>query len=644
MPSSHPALETLSDPALAELSRANDTSAFAELWRRHSNAGTAAARQFSSIADPQDIVSEAYVRILRILQQGGGPREAFRPYLYRTVRNIALDWRARRPTVSLEDAPDLVDAEANPEISVLENAVTAKAFEELPERWRAVLWYLEVENMSPTDVAPLLGLSPNATSALAGRAHEGFKRAWLQAHVNDRAVPPDCQWTTARMGQYVRHGLTKRSSIRFDRHVEDCARCTLLLDEIGDLGGRLASVLLPLVVGSTAGSALIGQFGRSTPTPGASSSAPSASISRRAVTATVAVIGLVLVATGAFALTNPGASTAPPAVVKDDNDPANPPSATPSQQPTPDVTATAQPTPTPPPQPPSVRGPIPLPVPRDQTPPGVPAFVGAVDGLLTNSATPSFSGTGEPGATVEAHVVDPVTNALTRVLSAVVRADGTWSASTTPLANGSHALRLSQTDTAGNRSASVTVTITVDTVALAPSVDALPPSPLVYLPNLSGTAEPGATVTIRDDTGLDVATALADALGHWAVPLPDPVRDGAAVTASQLDLAGNTSPWSATTAPMAFDRPRFATPAHEASIPTTAGSTTVQVELVGLEGLQVQVFVDGISTGNVHTLEPTPIVRVTQPLADGMHTIGVRYFDPATGSAGSMHTIAIQIG
>ena len=250
----------LGDPALAQLARADDPSAFAELWRRHAGAGNMAARQFAAIADPQDIVSEAYLRIFRAMQGGGGPHEAFRPYLYRTIRNIAMDWRARGSSVPLDETAELIDATPSLESEVLDNTITARAFEQLPERWRAVLWYLEVEGMSPTEAAPILGLSPNATSVLAGRAHEGFKKAWLQAHVNDRSVPVECRWTTERMGGYVRRGLSRRSRDRFDRHLDECERCALLAHEIRDLGGQLASVLLPVTLGSAAGSLLLLQL------------------------------------------------------------------------------------------------------------------------------------------------------------------------------------------------------------------------------------------------------------------------------------------------------------------------------------------------------------------------------------------------
>lgn len=335
-------LEDLGDPELADMSRANDDAAFAELWRRHIRAGTTAARQFSAIADPQDIVSEAYLRILRALQQGGGPREAFRPYLYRTIHNIALDWRSRHPSVSLEDTADLIEPQQSIEIGVLENTITAMAFEELPERWRAVLWYLEVEGMAPSDAAPFLGLSPNATSALAVRAHEGFKKSWLQAHVNDRSVPAECRWTTERMGQFVRRSLTNRYRARFDRHLDDCDRCTLLLREIGELDGQLASVLLPVALGATAGSLLLGQLRDHAVGSLASTFVPTAASSTMATLASSAA-AVVLVASGGLLLTAPAERPQPPTVTAEELQPSDP-SPTAAAQPDPESSPPAPPT------------------------------------------------------------------------------------------------------------------------------------------------------------------------------------------------------------------------------------------------------------------------------------------------------------
>ena len=48
-----------------------------------------------------------------------------------------------------------------------EQSLAMQAFRSLPERWQAVLWHTTVEEESPSQVAPLFGLTPNATAVLA---------------------------------------------------------------------------------------------------------------------------------------------------------------------------------------------------------------------------------------------------------------------------------------------------------------------------------------------------------------------------------------------------------------------------------------------------------------------------------------------
>ena len=57
-----------------------------------------------------------------------------------------------------------------------------------------VLWHLEVENQKPADIAPLLGMSANSVSALAYRAREGLRQAYLNMHSGrpgQRRLPRD---------------------------------------------------------------------------------------------------------------------------------------------------------------------------------------------------------------------------------------------------------------------------------------------------------------------------------------------------------------------------------------------------------------------------------------------------------------------
>ena len=54
-----------------------------------------------------------------------------------------------------------------------------------------MLWHTEVEGQKPADIAPLLGMSANSVSALAYRAREGLRQAFLTQHVGELAPAGD---------------------------------------------------------------------------------------------------------------------------------------------------------------------------------------------------------------------------------------------------------------------------------------------------------------------------------------------------------------------------------------------------------------------------------------------------------------------
>ena len=264
----------ISDEDLIHRAREGDRDAFAELWKRHANAGITVARRFTSSLDSEDLVAEAYARIYRRVLDGGGPDGAFRPYLYTTIRNLASRWGRDRDDIQIEDIEDLRDDSIpdDPSTVALDARMTATAFRSLPERWQAVLWYTEVEGMTPQEVAPILGLTANSVAALAYRAREGLRTAWLQAHVSEPGTTLDCKWVISRLGEHARRSLTEREALRFETHLASCEKCGSVALEVEEVGSSLAVVLLPLLLGVTAGGSLLASL-----LPGAAGAAHAAS-------------------------------------------------------------------------------------------------------------------------------------------------------------------------------------------------------------------------------------------------------------------------------------------------------------------------------------------------------------------------------
>src|SRR3954452_16892405 len=247
-------LSALSDAELITSSRAGSDAAFAVLYSRHSSSARAAARSLgASRSDVDDLVAEAFTRVLSALQRGAGPEVSFRPYLMTCVRNAWYD-KARKD--GRVDVPGEVPEDVN--LALLnvppdsEDArMVAAAFASLPERWQMVLWHTEVEGRPAAEVGPLLGLAPNAVADLAYRAREGLRQAYLQRHL--QLPPPDaCRDTVAKLGAYVRDGLSARDRRKVDPHLETCAWCRALLLELEEVRPCLRGVHAPILLGLSA--------------------------------------------------------------------------------------------------------------------------------------------------------------------------------------------------------------------------------------------------------------------------------------------------------------------------------------------------------------------------------------------------------
>lgn len=169
---------TLTDAVLIERTRDGDDRAFAELWNRHSGAATTLARRATRSFDSDDLVSEAFLRILKTIRRGKGPTTTFRPYLATAIRNLAATWHSREvPAVVLEDYEEYEEyLDHTPHSDVMLDAI--EIFRGLPERWKQALWLSEVEQMTPAEIGRAFNIAPGAAAALTFRARRGLKQVW----------------------------------------------------------------------------------------------------------------------------------------------------------------------------------------------------------------------------------------------------------------------------------------------------------------------------------------------------------------------------------------------------------------------------------------------------------------------------------
>jgi RNA polymerase sigma factor (sigma-70 family) len=248
---------TPSDLELLARARRGDSSATAELYARHAGAARRLAATYPRAGDPDDLVNEAFERVLGALRRGSGPEEAFRAYLFVTLRRVAAEQAARLKDEPMAEVPDPVEAgmaRHGPAFDPADRQIILSAYKSLPDRQQAVLWHTAVEGRPPRDLAPVLGVSANAVSALASRAREQLREAYLQAHLQV-PPPPNCEPHRSRLGAFVRDGLSARDKSATEAHVEDCHSCRDLVLELYDVNQLLVQALHPLFLSSAAAGA-----------------------------------------------------------------------------------------------------------------------------------------------------------------------------------------------------------------------------------------------------------------------------------------------------------------------------------------------------------------------------------------------------
>ncbi|MDO9377813.1 MAG: sigma-70 family RNA polymerase sigma factor [Nocardioidaceae bacterium] len=242
------------DDALIAAVRAGDLSAYGLLFSRHQEAAGRLARQLTrGGADADDLVAGSFERVMDQLRAGKGPDVAFRAYLLTAMRRLHVDQIRATARVRPTEDTDLdrgVDFDDAP-LAAFEHGTAAAAFASLPERWQTVLWHLDVEGEKPGAVAPILGMSANSVSALAYRAREGLRQAYLQQHLREQA-DDEHQWAIEHLGAYVRKGLSRRDQAKVGEHLDGCARCTAVYLELSEVNSDLGALVGPAVLGAAA--------------------------------------------------------------------------------------------------------------------------------------------------------------------------------------------------------------------------------------------------------------------------------------------------------------------------------------------------------------------------------------------------------
>jgi len=262
-------LAELDDGELLALTRSGHQEAYAALFQRYSYAALRLARHLGQKEESDDVVSESFAQVLSLLNRGKGPNEAFRAYLFTTVRHECARRAKARQRVMPTDDLQKIDSPVefgDGRLDDFERSAVRAAYESLPPRWRTVLWHLDVEGRKPHELGPLLELSPNSVSALVYRARSGLREAYLQQHVkdDDQTGSRACLEHRPKLSSFVRRTASARDQEKILGHLQSCEACMAIYLDLKDVNREVGSVsasAAAAVAVSATGLAAVATFG-----------------------------------------------------------------------------------------------------------------------------------------------------------------------------------------------------------------------------------------------------------------------------------------------------------------------------------------------------------------------------------------------
>jgi large repetitive protein len=164
------------------------------------------------------------------------------------------------------------------------------------------------------------------------------------------------------------------------------------------------------------------------------------------------------------------------------------------------------------------------------------AIAGGYVNAANDTASQVLTGTAEAGSTVTVYDAGAALGATT------AGADGKWSYTLGELADGSHSLAATATDTAGNVSAaSAALSFAVDTQAPVTCIlDVFQPKGGPTTPlTVRGISEANGTITVFDGDHTVIGTTRADASGQWTLSTAQLTSVVHTLRSTGVDLAGN---------------------------------------------------------------------------------------------------------
>lgn len=298
----------LEDQELLARHRAGDPKAYGQLFAKHRRRAFAFANQYTRSADQsEDLVIEAFTKILTTISRGKGPTISMGHYLASTIRTIAVNESKEDKhefTLDPQEVAELYEREQfaehkDPAMPFNTAGWLSDAFNSLDTREQEVLWLRAVENMPSKEIAAIVGVSPSTATRLFRSATQMLREKFVVLSLSS-APTAECESFRAQLVELTREDRPRKHwdlpEGALGEHLESCLYCRTLVARLGATDRVLLSIVFLAGLGALAADAL-----RTAP-PASAETLASRFMSSLATPLKIALLALPFVAVGIGAL------------------------------------------------------------------------------------------------------------------------------------------------------------------------------------------------------------------------------------------------------------------------------------------------------------------------------------------------------
>ena len=227
---------TAPDGVLVQEAAAGSGTSYAALYDRHAqHVYNYCVRLTGSPEDAADATQEAFLGVLRRLQDDDRPVLDFSSYLFAAARNESYALMRRRSRVEASESPPeergrVGDVETEPERALLlrdtqESVRVANA--QLAPRHREVLALRELNGRSYDEIGRIMGVSENGAAQLIWRARSKLREAMTAGAVASVvAMSAECERAQLLLSR-IQDGELVDDDDRdwLDEHLDECGSC-----------------------------------------------------------------------------------------------------------------------------------------------------------------------------------------------------------------------------------------------------------------------------------------------------------------------------------------------------------------------------------------------------------------------------------